>query len=342
MGGPISSIIADIVLNNMESKIISKFANSISFYRRFVDDCLLACHEKDIIAIVEEFNNFYNRIQFTLEKEKHKQINFLDMTIYNRGRVLSTSWYTKPIWTQRYTNYFSCIPRKYKISVVYGLLDRAILLSDKEFHPTNINKVRDTLKLNNYPANFINKFINKRMKKYKHTNRTSDGNAHDNQRLYMGFTYLPDVTDMISKQFLTNTNKIICPKKYNTLNKLVFTNLKAKTPQNMKANLIYKISCGDCEACYIGQTKNFLQNRIATHKRSISKGLHDTALARHAINELHRFNFDDIKILNYDINLTSRLIKEMIYIKKEINSVNSHEDVRNLSVIYNNLIRNIR
>ena len=56
---------------------------------------------------------------------------------------------------------------------------------------------------------------------------------------------------------------------------------------------------------------------------------------------MHRFKFDNVKILNHDKNLTCRLIKEMIYIKKEENALNSHNDVENLSIIYNNIIKNV-
>ena len=247
MGGPISSIVADIVLNHLEREIISKFPYKICFYRRYVDDCLLACNEEDITTIVEEFNSAYNRIKFTVEKEHNNQINFLDITIYNRGETMDTSWYTKPIWSQRYTNYHSCVPKNCKIGVVYSLLDRAVMLSDQIFHQKNINKVRETLKINDYPTDFINKYINKRLNKYKHkntNNTTNSQNSHEN-KLYKSFTYLPHITDMVRYNFLMKTNKIISPRRYNTLMNLLFTKLKAPTPNEIKSNLVYKISCSD-------------------------------------------------------------------------------------------------
>ena len=47
---------------------------------------------------------------------------------------------------------------------MYSLTDRAILLSDKEFHINNLNCVRSTLLKNGYPLEFLNE---KNFERYK-------------------------------------------------------------------------------------------------------------------------------------------------------------------------------
>jgi hypothetical protein len=52
-------------------------------YFRYVDDILLIYNQNktNIKEMLAEFNKQQPRIKFTIEKEKHKSINFLDLTI---------------------------------------------------------------------------------------------------------------------------------------------------------------------------------------------------------------------------------------------------------------------
>jgi len=48
-------------------------------YFRYVDDILLAAPPEYLPKILETFNSFHNRLQFTLETNKNNYINFLDV-----------------------------------------------------------------------------------------------------------------------------------------------------------------------------------------------------------------------------------------------------------------------
>ena len=98
---------------------------------------------------------------------------------------------------------------------------------------------------------------------------------------------------------------------------------------------MYRIDCKACPAKYIGQTKNYLRDRINTHKRSIIKGSHETALSKHAINELHAFDFENTKIIDHESNNKKRIFKEMIYIKTTHNKINNNEDTQGFNTLYN-------
>jgi len=131
MGGPLSSIISNIVIAKLETAVIQKYNNHITFYKRYADDCLLACKEIDIPMLLNEFNNYDNNIKFTFQKQNKNYIDYLDMRIYNNSGILSTSWQPKQQWSQRYTNFYSSVPNKYKISTINNLVDRAVLLKNK-------------------------------------------------------------------------------------------------------------------------------------------------------------------------------------------------------------------
>jgi GIY-YIG catalytic domain. len=119
----------------------------------------------------------------------------------------------------------------------------------------------------------------------------------------------------------------------------LFTNLKQEIPEKDNLNVVYKIDCLNCSQCYIGQTKNYLNTRLNSHKNDIKNRHQKTALATHAIENLHRFDFDNVKILNHVPNYNKRLFTEMSQILNN-NTVNFQTDIANLSNIYHNLIKN--
>jgi len=53
---------------------------------------------------------------------------------------------------------------------------------------------------------------------------------------------------------------------------------------------------------------------------------------------LHNFDFQKVKILDHELKTKSRLFKEMIYIKKELKSINHRDDIKGLNIVYNGII----
>jgi len=49
LGSPLSPIIADIVLQDLERKALVEFGVEVPFYYRYVDDIATAIHQKKII-----------------------------------------------------------------------------------------------------------------------------------------------------------------------------------------------------------------------------------------------------------------------------------------------------
>jgi len=80
--------------------------------------------------------------------------------------------------------------------------------------------------------------------------------------------------------------------------------------------VIYKISCHDCEASYIGQTKRQLRIRINEHNFDIRKKNGSLSIiSEHRLNQ-NDFEWDNVKIIDNEPSYRKRLISEMIYIKK--------------------------
>lgn len=336
MGSPISATIANLVMEYVEVNVIKTLDYKPYLFKRFVDDCILCIPHNKLQYTLDKFNAFHEKLKFTYEIEKNKSINFLDINIsYNNNGNIKTNWYTKPVWSGRYLNFNSFTPCKYKKSVVNSLVDRAVILTDPEQRPQSLKKIKNALRNNGYPQKFTEPIIKNRINKIYNSNNSTQMNQEIKK--YISLPYIPEINNKIKK--VLKPYKINIAEKPSNNTKILFTKTKPETPKLNQTHLIYKIDCLECPKTYIGQTKQYLKNRIYEHKNSIKNTNQNlTALSKHAIDNLHNFDFNNVQILDYEPNHKKRNIKEMIQIKKNNNTLNFRNDTENLSTIYNNLI----
>ena len=95
--------------------------------------------------------------------ENNNQINFLETTIIRSDTSFKFDWFIKPSASGRFIHFASYHPLSHKIASIICLIDKAFHIFDKEFLDININKVRNLFLEINYPLNFINKHIHKRL-----------------------------------------------------------------------------------------------------------------------------------------------------------------------------------
>ena len=163
MGSPLSPIIADLVLQDLETVVLGTFDFHVPFYFRYVDDIALAIPSDKVNFILESFNAFHPRLQFTIEIGNNI-LNFLDTTIILNDGSVEFDWYHKPTFSGRYLNFNSWHPVSQKRGVVIGLVDRAFLLSHPKFHEKNLELIVNILLDNDYPLDFIFKVIRERLR----------------------------------------------------------------------------------------------------------------------------------------------------------------------------------
>jgi hypothetical protein len=87
MGALTSAILAEAFIQHLEHNKIIKILNKhqIIDYHRYVDDILIV-YNKNITNInntLYECNTIHPKIKYTMETEKHKTLNYLDLTIMN-------------------------------------------------------------------------------------------------------------------------------------------------------------------------------------------------------------------------------------------------------------------
>ena len=95
MGYPLGSILAGIIMVELENSIVPKLNSHLRFWKRYVDDTLTIVKEGSI----NQLNFFHPNIQFTFEIESSGRISFLDIVITGK-RVTLKQQFTEKVQTQ--------------------------------------------------------------------------------------------------------------------------------------------------------------------------------------------------------------------------------------------------
>ncbi|RLU19574.1 hypothetical protein DMN91_008131 [Ooceraea biroi] len=98
MGSPLSPILADIVLEDLELQCLSDLDFTIPIYYRYVDDIFMIIAKDKLMTTFDIFNSYHPRLKFTYEVEENGSISFLDTRITNDNGTIITNWYRKPTY----------------------------------------------------------------------------------------------------------------------------------------------------------------------------------------------------------------------------------------------------
>ena len=104
MGSPISPIVANLYMEDLESKAIQSSPNPPSFWRRFVDDTLTIMKSSQVENFLNHLISIDHHIQFTKEESRpYGSMPFLDILITPKeDGSLSTTVYRKPMHIDLY------------------------------------------------------------------------------------------------------------------------------------------------------------------------------------------------------------------------------------------------
>jgi len=165
MGSPLSPIIANLVMQDLEENILNNLNLQPVLYYRYVDDIIISAHKTEIENILSRFNGYHQRLKFTCEIEVNRCLNFLDIKLIIVKNRIITDWFQKKTYSGRYLSFHSNHPINHKVGTIYNLVDRAIKLSHPSFHEKNLRLCVEVLMNNDYPLELIFNKINTRIKK---------------------------------------------------------------------------------------------------------------------------------------------------------------------------------
>ncbi|CAG5093129.1 Protein of unknown function [Cotesia congregata] len=340
MGSPASSVLAIIAVDYVISKALDLLDFEVPTFKAYVDDLFTALPTDQVDSTLQKFNSIDKNIQFTVEMENEGCLPYLDVLIYRSvDGELVTSWYNKPCSSGRILNFMSNHPLCQKLGVGLGFLNRAIRVSHQSKVEVSVNKVKELLLRNGYPGSVIKRCETTAKEWIKNNLRSNAGNR---QWSFCRFPFISTLSSRIRLLFRPTNCKLVY---YNISKvKLLYSQVKNKISNDNKSCLVYKIPCS-CNKVYVGQTKQKLKTRIQQHKNDCKPEniikTNRTALAAHHFDTGHSFQFDKVKILDYENNFFKRNVSEMIHIQAS-NNVNFRSDTQGLSVLYNGIIWNLR
>ena len=127
MGSPVSVVVAEIVMQNIEESALSTCRQTIPLWLRYFDDTFTAVRHDEIDAFYHHLNEQNTDIQFTREVEENGKLPFLDCLVSRSGNSLRTTVYRKPTHTDRLLDESSYNPTSHKATTIRTLTRRAQL-----------------------------------------------------------------------------------------------------------------------------------------------------------------------------------------------------------------------
>ena len=119
-----------------------------------------------------------------------------------------------------------------------------------------------------------------------------------------------------------------------------YFSFKDVAPEPLRSCQIYNFTCGSCNASYTGKTFRHMRVRISEHK-GVSprtgkhlKGTLSTSVRDHMHDCNHMVAWDDFKVLGRESNHWLLEIKESLFIKKDMPSLNMNIDSQELFLFY--------
>jgi len=113
-------------MQDLEDSILKTLNLPTLFYYRYVDDIVFVTQDNDVNYILDAFNNYYQKLIFTSEKECGRGLSFLDLLLYKDNNKICIDWYHKETFLSRFLLFFSQNPLCHKIGTIYSLLDSLI------------------------------------------------------------------------------------------------------------------------------------------------------------------------------------------------------------------------
>ena len=149
MGGPASSIVAEIYMIFIETTAITTADTPPRIWQRHVDDVFSILRRCNLEQFFQHINSLHPKTKFTMEKEENSTIPLLDTLIQqNQDGTISVKVYRKPTHTDQYLSFTSHHSTRSKQSVITALFNRT-----ENVIPIiqNLNKSNNTLRKSSSP-----------------------------------------------------------------------------------------------------------------------------------------------------------------------------------------------
>ncbi|XP_023238246.1 uncharacterized protein LOC111637069 [Centruroides sculpturatus] len=343
MGSPVSGDLCEMVVRQLERKILPRFLPNILLYRRYVDDILIMWKTiPDISNFVQTVNDPYG-LTLEMEQSSNTEVHFLDINIKVEGSVIATSVYRKPYAAFIYIPVGSFDPFTYKAAAFNTLIKRAFSHSSTmQALNTELNYIKRIAAKHGYHG-LTHRLIERHQRSQYAPTTCTKTNTDQDEHTRLPVTFNPYVkaiyAEIAGKQQLQIAYRR-CPTIYDILR-----NGKG-SPVHSRLPGVYSIPLKDnrCNESlvYIGSTKRSLNTRIQEHQADLRHGRYTTALTTFASDLDIEPEFDKADIIDTTPHLEHLKWQKAISFCKtnHLTTCINRKDEINLSIAWQALIKN--
>jgi hypothetical protein len=325
MGSPLSPVIANLFMDDFETKALESAPLKPRCWYRYVDDTFVIWQHG--MVKLQEFllhlNNIHEKIKFTMELESDQKLPFLDVLVYRKhDGSLGHTVYRKATHTNRYLHATSHHHPTQIRSVANTLAIRSRRIADSHSIATESKSLQDALLQNGYTNRVFHKAWNRALQ-----TRTEDKTPNPERRVQVFLPYVKGTTDRIAKLLSQNNITTI----FNTNMKIGALLKSGKDNIDLEGRGVYEVPCGDCNQTYIGQTGRNMTARLQEHRLAVRRDHTTSSLAEHVRENEHLINFSGMRCLSSVNRFSERFVREAIEIEKRPFTMNKRDDGQRLS-----------
>ena len=325
MGSPLSPLLADIFMNDLETKLFESahpLTKSIIYWFRYVDDILAAFNgtDRQLTQFTQFLNTLHPSIKFTNEiQDKYNSLNFLDLKITLINNKHEFNIYRKPSYTDTVIHNSSLHPTSHKHAVFHSMIHRLISIPlSKENFDTEIRTIKQIAINNAYSPFLIDKLLKQKQTKINTQSITSLTPFMNPVSAKFSIPFLGSLSFKIANTFKKEGICIVFHAPSNLNKFLSYT--KDYIPSLHRSG-VYRLSCSDCNSAYIGQTGRKFQSRINEHMHAFKLCTNRSHFATHLLHNKHKFNINtNVHILEIENNYTKRIKLETLHIHQALNN----------------------
>ena len=303
MGSPISSLIANLFMEEFEAKALSSCPHPPSLWLRFVDDTIVITKEEHSKPLLQHINNQNPHIQFTVEEPSLQgTLPFSNnLVTIQPNKTFTTSVYRKPTHTDQYLHWDSNHFKTAKQNAYNTLTHRAkVVSSNQEAFDQELLLIRRALQawqFGNWALNQLqHKFHRNNQPRQKNNNISSPTNNNKKRNITMVVPYIQGMGEKVKMVFKAKGIQVYF-KGTNTLRTLL-VRPKDTDPKLNKSWVIYHFKCPqiNCTEAYIGESGRALGHRIKEYLKAPSPIHHHSSSTGHTLSP-QCFNIRKHKVL---------------------------------------------
>lgn len=284
-------------------------------------------NEIELQQLLIFINSLDQHLNFTLEIESNKELNFLDLTVFRNCDHLSFKIYRKPTHTDHCIDYMSNHPDQYKVAFFNSMFHRlfSVPLEFKYFE-LELRTILQIANANHFSIETIRSIF------YKKRNRILNLTPHHTQeresKKFFSFPYFNSFSLKFKHMFMKQGINLAFRNNLNL--KYLLVKNKDVIPTKLK-NGVYKLVC-NCGAVYIGQTGRAFVTRVKEHISCARLGKDNSNFALHLNSENHDYDpetfFRVLHIYNKGLKLNIAENLEIIESLKKDGDKNLNDQIK--------------